>query len=46
LNIKVYSLPHCSQCKAFCKYLDEKNISYEDIEDIDKIVELGDKYNI
>ncbi|MCX7922559.1 MAG: glutathione S-transferase N-terminal domain-containing protein [Clostridia bacterium] len=32
MYIKVYSTPSCTYCTALKKYLDEKNISYENID--------------
>jgi glutaredoxin-like YruB-family protein len=32
MNIKIYSTPTCGYCKLLKQYLDEKNISYTDID--------------
>ena len=37
----VYSLPTCGQCKVLKKKLENKNISFTVIEDIEKMLELG-----
>ena len=37
----VYSLPTCGQCKILKKKLENKNISFTVVEDIEKILELG-----
>ncbi len=37
----VYSLPTCGQCKILKKKLENKNISFTVIEDIEKMLELG-----
>ena len=37
----VYSLPTCGQCKVLKKKLENKNISFTVVEDIEKILELG-----
>lgn len=37
----VYSLPTCGQCKVLKKKLENKNISFTVVEDIEKMVELG-----
>jgi glutaredoxin len=37
----VYSLPTCGQCKVLKKKLENKNISFTVVEDIEKMLELG-----
>ena len=37
----VYSLPTCGQCRVFKKKLEEKNISFTVVEDIEVMKELG-----
>lgn len=44
--LKVYSLPHCSQCKKLKKKLEECNIQFEEIIDENLILELAKKTSI
>ena len=37
----VYSLPTCGQCQVLKKKLENKNISFTVVEDIEKMLELG-----
>lgn len=37
----VYSLPTCGQCKVLKKKLENKNISFTVVEDIERMLELG-----
>jgi len=37
----VYSLPTCGQCKVLKKKLENKNISFTVVENIEKMLELG-----
>ena len=37
----VYSLPTCGQCRVLKKKLEEKNISFTVVEDIEVMKELG-----
>ena len=37
----VYSLPTCGQCKVLKKKLENKNIGFTVVEDIEKMLELG-----
>jgi glutaredoxin len=46
MNIKVYGLKGCNQCKAFCKFLANNNISYEYIDNEDMTLAIGEKNNI
>lgn len=46
MDITVYSMPHCNQCKMLKRKLDEREINFLDVEDENKVVELGQQYNI
>ena len=37
----VYSLPTCGQCKVLKKKLENKNISFTVVENIEEMLELG-----
>lgn len=44
--MKIYSLPNCTNCKLVKEFLLQKKIPFEEICDEEKIIELGEKYNI
>ena len=46
MQITVYSIPNCGSCRFLKQKLNDKNITFTEVEDIDTIVELGMKTNI
>lgn len=46
MEIKVYSNVGCTKCVEFKNFLNDISLGFEEIMDIPKAIELGQKYNI
>ena len=46
MEIKVYSNVGCTKCVEFKNFLKDNSLEFEEIIDIPKAIELGQKYNI
>jgi len=45
-KITVYGMPTCCNCKAFKKFLEEKNYKFEYCDDMDLLMEIASNTNI